>query len=80
MFQKLPLFGPLLGGREGEGLIGVTFAIRGSLDKPNFQVNPASMLVPGAFRGLFGEMHRAKELPEPATPAPAITPTAPQTQ
>jgi hypothetical protein len=67
VFQKLPLFGPLLGGREGEGLIGVTFAIRGSLDKPNFQINPASMLVPGAFRALFE--YRAKALPEPAKPA-----------
>ena len=63
VFQKLPLFGPILGGREGEGLIGVTFAVRGSLDKPNFQINPASMLVPGAFRGLFE--YRAHELPEP---------------
>jgi hypothetical protein len=75
VFQKLPLFGPILGGREGEGLIGVTFAVRGSLDKPTFQINPASMLVPGAFRGLFE--YRAHELPEPgakatgAKPAPA---------
>ena len=42
----------------------MTFAVRGSLDKPTFQINPASLLVPGAFRGLFE--YRAKELPEPA--------------
>jgi len=71
VFQKLPLFGPLLGGREGEGLIGVTFAVRGPLDKPNFQVNPASMLVPGAFRGLFE--YRAKGLPGDA---PEVRPEA----
>ena len=71
VFQKLPLFGPLLGGREGEGLIGVTFAVRGPLDKPNFQVNPASMLVPGAFRGLFE--YRAKGLPGDA---PEVRPQA----
>jgi hypothetical protein len=70
VFQKLPLFGPLLGGRPGEGLIGVTFAIRGSLDKPSFNINPASMLVPGAFRGLFE--YRAKELPP--GPAPKAAP------
>lgn len=70
VFQKLPIFGPILGGREGEGLIGVTFAVRGSLDKPDFQINPASMLVPGAFRGLFE--YRAHELPRDAgTPGPA---------
>ncbi|MDB5473858.1 MAG: hypothetical protein JWP99_1161, partial [Devosia sp.] len=61
IFQKLPLFGPLLGGRDGEGLLGVTFAVRGSLDKPDFQINPASILMPGAFRSLFE--YRAKEQP-----------------
>ena len=45
--------GQLIGGRDGEGLIGVTFAIRGDLDKPKFLVNPASALVPGVFRQLF---------------------------
>jgi hypothetical protein len=60
-FQKLPIFGPLLGGRDGEGLFGVTFAVRGPLDKPNFVVNPLSALVPGAFRGLFE--YRAREEP-----------------
>ncbi|GHA10793.1 hypothetical protein GCM10007989_01300 [Devosia pacifica] len=52
-FQKIPLFGPLLGGREGEGLVGVTFAVRGPLDNPQFQINPLSALVPGVFRELF---------------------------
>lgn len=61
-FQQLPLLGRLLGGREGEGLIGVTFAVRGDLNDPKFQVNPASILVPGAFRSLFE--FRANELPD----------------
>lgn len=62
VFQKLPLFGPLLGGRDGEGLIGVTFAVRGPLDNPAFRINPVSALVPGAFRSLFE--FRAKEMPD----------------
>jgi hypothetical protein len=61
-WQKIPLFGPLLGGREGEGMFGVTFAIRGPLDKPEFKVNPASALAIGAFRKLFE--FRAQGLPE----------------
>jgi hypothetical protein len=61
IFQKLPIVGPLLGGREGEGLFGVTFAVHGPLDKPEFQINPVSALVPGALRGLFE--FRAKEQP-----------------
>ena len=78
VFQKLPLFGPLLGGREGEGLIGVTFAIRGSLDKPSFQINPASMLVPGAFRALFEFRARGTPTDTPdAKPPTATTQTSP---
>ncbi len=60
-FQQIPLIGPLLGGREGEGLVGVTFAVQGPLDNPVFRINPLSILVPGAFRELFE--YRAKELP-----------------
>ncbi|MDO8360008.1 MAG: hypothetical protein Q7T08_08205, partial [Devosia sp.] len=54
------LFGPLGGGSDG-GLFGVTFAVKGPLDKPDFKINPMSALVPGAFRSLFE--YRAKEQP-----------------
>lgn len=53
IFQKLPLLGAILGGRDGEGLIGVTFAVRGPLDDPQFSINPASILAPGVFRQIF---------------------------
>jgi hypothetical protein len=52
-FRQIPLLGPLLGGREGEGLVGVTFAVRGPLDNPQFRINPLSALLPGVFRELF---------------------------
>ncbi len=57
-FSKL--LGPLAG-RDGEGLFGVTFAIKGPLDKPDFKINPMSALVPGAFRRMFE--YRSKEIP-----------------
>jgi hypothetical protein len=63
-FQQIPILGPLLGGREGEGLVGVTFAVQGALDNPQFRINPLSILVPGAFRELFE--FRAKEQPPAA--------------
>lgn len=66
IFQKLPIVGRLIGGRDGEGLLGVTFAIRGDLDKPKFLVNPASMLVPGLFRSLF-EFRAEDDKRKPAT-------------
>lgn len=54
------LLGPLAG-RDGEGLFGITFAIKGPLDKPDFKLNPMSALAPGAFRRMFE--YRAKEIP-----------------
>ena len=61
MFRQLPLIGELLGGRTGEGLVGVTFAVRGDLDDPQFIVNPVSILAPGVFRSIFE--FRATEAP-----------------
>ena len=61
-FQQIPILGPLLGGREGEGLVGVTFAVQGPLNNPQFRINPLSILMPGVFRELFE--FRAKELPQ----------------
>lgn len=52
-FQQIPVLGPIFGGREGEGLIGVTFAVRGPLSQPELLVNPVSILAPGVFRTLF---------------------------
>lgn len=39
--------------RRGEGLIGVTFTLRGAANAPNVQVNPLSALAPGMLRELF---------------------------
>ena len=64
MFGLNNAFAKLLGpfaGSKNEGLFGVTFAIRGPLDKPEFKINPMSALVPGAFRRMFE--YRAKEIP-----------------
>lgn len=52
-FQNIPILGPILGGRDGEGMFGVTFAIKGNLNDPSFNVNPLSLLLPGVFRTLF---------------------------
>lgn len=49
IFKDVPVIGQL----QGDGLIGVTFAIRGFLADPQFAVNPASALAPGVFRRLF---------------------------
>lgn len=62
--QKVPLLGPLLAGQEGDGLFGLTFAIRGGLENPVFKFNPMSLLTPGVFRRIFE--YRTHELPRAA--------------
>jgi AsmA-like C-terminal region/Protein of unknown function len=52
-FRAIPIIGPVLGGRKGEGLVGITFAIKGKLDDPSVLVNPMSVMTPGIFRQIF---------------------------
>jgi hypothetical protein len=49
----VPVIGDLLVGEKGSGLLAANFTVSGSLDKPKFQVNPISLLTPGALRRLF---------------------------
>jgi hypothetical protein len=50
---EIPLFGPIILGPKCEGLSGMTFAIQGSMDRPQVLVNPLAMLAPGIFRDIF---------------------------
>ncbi|MDF2094881.1 YhdP family protein [Aquibaculum arenosum] len=49
----IPLLGFLLTGGEGEGILGVNYRLSGSLEDPQFSVNPLSALAPGFLRNLF---------------------------
>ena len=53
VFGKVPIIGDLLVGERGSGLLAAHFTVKGSLDKPKFQVNPVSLLTPGAIRRIF---------------------------
>ena len=53
VFARVPVIGDLLVGEKGSGLLAANFTVSGSLDKPKFQVNPISLLTPGALRRLF---------------------------
>jgi hypothetical protein len=50
---EIPLLGQLLTGPRGEGLFGITFAIQGSMARPDVIVNPLSLITPGIFREIF---------------------------
>jgi hypothetical protein len=52
-FSRLPVVGRILGGRNGEGLIGVTFKVEGPIDAPRVFVNPLSAVAPGILRKVF---------------------------
>ncbi|GAB4510784.1 MAG: DUF3971 domain-containing protein [Roseibium sp.] len=52
-FAKIPLLGFALGGNSGEGLIGVTYRLSGSVSDPELSVNPISAIAPGIFRKMF---------------------------
>ncbi|HEY8381802.1 MAG TPA: DUF3971 domain-containing protein [Microvirga sp.] len=53
-FAQVPLFGPLLGGGQYEGLFAVNFRISGQATAPTLSVNPLSAVAPGFLRKLFG--------------------------
>ena len=64
----IPILGRVLVGRQGEGVVGITFAIKGKLDNPSVLVNPMSVMTPGIFRQIF---EFTGSVPDPNTPPPA---------
>ena len=53
LFSKLPIIGRVVGGRKNEGLLGITYKIKGNMSNPKIFINPASLLAPGLFRRIF---------------------------
>jgi hypothetical protein len=53
VLNLIPLLGPILTGREGEGMFAVTYRMTGPLDDPDVAVNPLSALAPGFLRAMF---------------------------
>lgn len=70
----VPVLGPLIVGREGEGIFAITYAVRGNSDAPQTFVNPVSALAPGFLRRLF-EFGSSMPPEQPvAAPAPSAAP------
>ncbi|MBC7104296.1 MAG: AsmA-like C-terminal domain-containing protein, partial [Parvibaculum sp.] len=91
---KVPLLGPLIVGREGEGIFAITYSVRGRSDDPTVVVNPLSAIAPGFLRRIFEfgesmppESQTPAESPENNVPAaeapadsdPAAAPATPET-
>jgi hypothetical protein len=50
---KVPFIGEYLVGGKDEGIFGIDYSAKGSLDSPDVSVNPLSALAPGALRKMF---------------------------
>jgi hypothetical protein len=68
---NIPILGKVFVGRQGEGVVGITFAIKGKLDDPTVLVNPMSVMTPGIFRQIFDF---TGSLPDSAASANATSP------
>lgn len=51
--SNVPVLGDVLTGGKGQGVFGLNFALKGSMNRPRFLVNPVSAIAPGIFRNLF---------------------------
>jgi hypothetical protein len=49
----IPVIGQILSGTQGEGVLGMTFAVQGQTNAPQVIVNPFSLVAPGIFRDIF---------------------------
>ncbi|MEQ1790332.1 MAG: AsmA-like C-terminal domain-containing protein, partial [Rickettsiales bacterium] len=50
---KVPLFGKMLTGGEGQGVFAARYSIKGLEENADVSVNPLSILTPGFLRGVF---------------------------
>src|SRR5262249_31194652 len=72
---KIPVIGPVIVGKPGEGIFGVTYSVHGNADEPDVDVNPLSVLTPGILRRIFeGKIPTAAQAPSNNQPPPAPTP------
>ncbi len=53
VLDNIPLLGNILSGGQGEGIVGMTFTVKGPTAAPDFTVNPLSLLTPGILRKVF---------------------------
>ncbi|MDA7948606.1 MAG: DUF3971 domain-containing protein [Hyphomicrobiaceae bacterium] len=75
-FGSIPILGSLLVGRRGEGVLGITYAVKGPATDPRVRVNPMSMVAPGIFRQIFEFSRRSPtELAQPPLPGTTTQPS-----
>jgi hypothetical protein len=53
LLEDIPIISQIFIGRKGEGMFGITFAVKGPTSRPDVLVNPMSVVAPGFLRQLF---------------------------
>jgi hypothetical protein len=53
LFSNIPIVGKLTSSRPSEGIVGMSYYIKGNSDNPDVSVNPLSVLGVGILRRLF---------------------------
>jgi hypothetical protein len=67
VFGRVPFFGRILTGGEGQGIFAARYSIKGTNAEPDVMVNPLSFLTPGFLRGLFDILDTGDENAAAAT-------------
>jgi hypothetical protein len=65
----VPVLGQILTSRKGEGVVGLGYQAKGSIEKPQVMVNPLSLVTPGILRRMFegsSSLPAAAAAPHPA--------------
>ncbi len=70
LIDVIPVFGELITGGEGEGLLATSYTIHGTVIEPVITVNPLSALAPGFVRDLLSTASRPGDGPVTAPPLP----------
>ena len=76
LLNAIPIIGDVLTSKKGEGIVGITYSLRGNLDQPSLSTNPLSVLTPGILRRIFEGTPRpppsaaATSQPQQSIPAP----------
>lgn len=71
---NVPVIGNIFVSREGEGVIGMTYAVKGDAGDPRVLVNPLSALAPGFLRRIFQLDEADSAERTGATPTQPVTP------
>jgi len=75
MLSGVPVLGRLLTSRKGEGVVGITYSVKGPAEAARVGVNPLSALTPGILRRIF-EPFAPRTPSAPPNPPAASTPVA----